>query len=51
MHLRNKIFLLLNVVFKLISQIHFLDLVNLLAFFPKDYRKCIANSAFRIPRS
>lgn len=51
MHLSNKIFLLLNVILKLFLKIHFLGLVNLLSFFPKDYRKCIANSAFRIPRS
>lgn len=51
MHLSNKVFLPLNMILKLILQIHFLGLVNLLSFFPKDYRKCIANAAFRIPRS
>jgi hypothetical protein len=47
MHLSKKIFLRL----KLILKMRFLGLENLFAFFPKDYRKCIANSDFRIPRS
>lgn len=51
MYLSNEIFLS-HMILKLILKMHFLGLVHLLSFFfPKDYRECIANSAFRIPRS